>query len=117
MKKKLPVTIVELVIYILSGLMGLWGLTYLALGMACSFISHESDLYKADLHLKATTGQMGFLWQGLLVLGIAVLVGVVTLLITAKKSDREFEKSQRRAARLKKNNVVDAEVSEVKEGE
>ena len=58
---------------------------------------------------------MGFLYQGFLVLGIAIVVAVVFLLINAKKSDRDYEKAQRRAARLAKDNVVEAEVEPVNE--
>ena len=116
MKKKLPISIFELVVYTLSGLMGLWGLTYIALGVTCEFINYKTDLAVADAYLKGGTGNMGFLFQGFLVLGIAVLVAVVVLLINAKKSDRDFEKAQRRAARLsKENNVVDVEAQPVEE--
>ena len=114
MKKKLPVSIVELVIYSLAGLLGIWGLVYIALGVSCVYIDYKSALYEADLHLKETTGQLGFLLQGIIILASAVLVLVVTLLITAKKSDREFEKAQRRAARLAKGNApVDVEATPV----
>ena len=52
-------------------------------------------------------------------MGAATLVAVVILLINAKKSDRDLEKAQRRAARLKKKpeqeEIVDAEVAPVEE--
>ena len=117
MKKKLPISIFELVVYILAGLMGLWGLTYIALGISCEFISYKSALAEADAYLKAGTSGMGFLFQGFLVLGIAVVVSVIVLLITAKKSDRDYEKTQRRLARLSKDNapVVDTEATPVEE--
>ena len=115
--KKLPISIFELVVYSLAGLLGLWGLVYIALGISCEFISYKSALAEADAHLKATTGNMGFLFQGFLVLGIAVVVAVVVLLIFAKRTDRDYEKAQRRLARLSKDNnqVVDAEATPVEE--
>ena len=112
MKKKLPISIVELVIYCFAGLMGIWGLTYISLGIACEFINYKTALAQSNAAMLAGPVKMGFLYQGYLVLGIAVVVAVVTLLITAKKSDRDYEKAQRRAARLAKDNkpeVVDVE--------
>ena len=106
MKKKLPISIFELVTYIICGLLGLWGLTYISLGIAVVFISTETDLAKAN----DSFGDFGFLGQGIVILLVAVLVAVIVLLVNAKKSDRDFEKAQRRAARLAKvENVVDVE--------
>ena len=96
--KKMKITVFELVTYILAGLMGLWGLTYITFGVICNFISSKTGLAKANAHLQETTNNMGFLEQGLLVLTIAVVVAVIVLLVFAKTSDREFEKEQRRAA-------------------
>ena len=105
-KRKLPVSVFELVAYITTGLMGLWALTYICLGIACEFISSKSALYKANKSFS-----LSFLNQGLIILAVAVVAAVVVLLVNAKKSDRDFEKAQRRAARLAKDNkVIDAEV-------
>ena len=111
MKKKLPISIFELVAYSVLGLLGLWGLVYIALGVACEFVNYKSDLAVANDSLKETTANMGFLAQGFLIAGIALVVAVVILLIRAKNSDRDYEKAQRRAARLAKESpkVVDAE--------
>lgn len=113
-KVKLPISIFELVVYILSGLFIIWGITYLSLGVAVSFLHYKDALVIADKHLKETTGNMGFLLQGVLVLAIGVLVMVVVLLANAKKSDRDFEKQQRRAARMsaRRQEVIDAVVEE-----
>lgn len=114
MKKKLHFSIFELVSYIVAGLFALWGLTYISLGVASEYAGVKSALREADVHLKETTGNMGFLYQGLLVLFIGIAISVIVLLVFAKKSDRDFEKSQRRAARLKKQpEVVEATVEEV----
>ncbi len=118
MKKKLPISIVELVIYIVSALLAIWALTYIALGITVSFLRYDATLVFTDNSLKASTSGLGFLFQGYIILASAVLLSVVTLLVTAKKSDRDFEKAQRRAARLAKINnkpteeVVDVEATE-----
>lgn len=112
-EKKLKISIFELVAYIVIGLFSLWGVVYIFLGMSCSFISTSSAVYLADGKLRSTTNNMGFLSQGILILSIGIIVGVIILLIFAKKADRDFEKNQRRAARIaarkEEMNVVDVD--------
>ena len=111
--KKLPITIFEIIAYSLLLLLGLWALTYIGLGIACEFIRYDTGVAAANDKLN-----LGFLWEGLIILGSAALGAVVVLLIHAKRSDRDFEKAQRRAARLKKNptqEVVEAEVAPVED--
>ena len=111
MKKKLPLSIFEIVAYSILTLLGLWGLTYVVLGVVVEFLTFKDALYKTNEAL----GSLGFLYQGFIIIAVAVVVSVVILLINAKSSDRDYEKAQRRAARLAKdNNVVDAEATEVK---
>ena len=121
---KLPITIFELVVYILAGLMGIWGLVYISLAVAVNFVRYDNALIETDNHLKETTNNMGFLEQGILVLSIAVIVAVIVLLVNAKTSDRVFEKEQRRKqARFNRKNVatqqeeiiVEAETTPVEE--
>ena len=115
MKKKFPLTIFEIIAYTLLLLLGLWALTYIALGISCQFIRYDTVIAKANAKLN-----LGFLWEGLIILGAAVVAAVTVLLIFAKRADRDFEKAQRRAARLKKAptatpEVVEAEVAPVEE--
>ena len=113
MKKKLPLSIFEIVAYSVLALLGLWGLTYIVLGVCCEFISYKSALYQTN----QSFGSLGFLYQGFIIAGVALVVAVVILLIHAKQSDRDYEKAQRRAARLAKDPspVVDAEAKPVEE--
>ena len=115
MKNKVASKIFEIVAYSILGLLGLWGLVYICLGFACEFIRYDTAVAVANDKLN-----LGFLWEGLIILGVAVVAVVFVLCIYAKRSDRDFEKAQRRAARLKKNvssspEVVDAEVAPVSE--
>ena len=113
MKKKLPLTVFEIIAYTILLLLGLWALTYISLGIACQFIRYDTVLAEANAKLN-----LGFLWEGLIILGATVIAAVTVLLIFAKRADRDFEKAQRRAARIKKAptvEVVDAEVAPVKE--
>lgn len=111
-------SIFEIVAYSFLLLLGLWGLTYACLGFSCEFIRYDSGLNKANLVIEDKFG-LGFLWWGLIILGIAVVLAVIVLCIFAKRSDRDFEKAQRRAARLRKKpseeQVVDAEIAPVDE--
>lgn len=114
MKKKLKqLSIFEKIAYCLLLLLGLWGFIYTLLGFVCEFLSVNSGLRYANNYIKNVFGT-GFLTCGLIVLGVSVVAAVIVLLINAKKSDRDFEKAQRRAARLKKkpeSEVVDVESS------
>ena len=108
-------SIFEIVAYSVLLALGLWGFIYTILGFSCKFISVHTGLRKADAYLKSTFGT-GFLVCGLIVMGVAVVAAVIVLLVNAKKSDRDFEKAQRRASRLKKKpEVVDASSSPVEE--
>ena len=114
MKKKLPLTVFEIIAYTILLLLGLWALTYISLGIACQFIRYDTAVRVANDKLN-----LGFLWEGLMILGATVVGAVTVLLINAKKSDRDFEKAQRRAQRLIKKNptpeVVEAEVAPIEE--
>ena len=100
----------EIVAYSILCLLGLWGLAYTILGFVCEFLSNHSGLKEANAYIKSTFGT-GFLTCGLIVMGVSVVAAVIVLLVNAKKSDRDFEKAQRRAARLKKK--PEAEVVDV----
>ena len=80
----------------------------------------DNELLKAS-KAYADVFKMGFFEYGLIHVGVAWLFALVVLLIYSKKSDREFEKEQRRAALrasarksmgLEEDNVVEAEVTE-----
>lgn len=112
MKKKLPLSIFEIVAYSVLALLGIWGLVYIALGVSCEFISYKSALYITN----QSWGALGFMNQGFIICGVALVAAVIILLINAKSSDRDYEKAQRRAARLAKDSpVVDAEAKPVEE--
>lgn len=116
-KFKLPISIVELVVYTLSGLMAIWGLVYISLGISVNFLKYDDQLVKTNAALIAGTNGMGFLQQGILVLFVGVAVAVVFLLSYAKVADRQYEKEQRRAAARFNRKTNAAESQEVVEVE
>jgi len=96
----LNLTLFELVWYVLCLLMFLWGLTYIVLGLVAKFAPLSSDnneVLKAS-NAYAKVFKMGFFEYGLIHVGVAWLLALVVLLLFSKKSDREYEKEQRRAA-------------------
>ncbi len=117
MKKKLPLSIFEIVSYSILLLLGIWGLVYVILGITVEFGNYKDALVVYDKALKANTAGLGFLYQGFLIMGVAIVPAIIILLVFAKRSDRDFEKAQRRAARLAKSEtkVVEAEAEPVKE--
>ena len=116
-KKKLPISVFEIVWYSLTGAVGVWGLTYVVLGLVAQFYpgtNSNNPLKKASDVIAENFG-LGFLYWGLIILGIAVVAAVAVLCINAKTADREVEKATRRAARLAQvetpaPEVIDAEV-------
>ena len=93
--------IVELVAYIIAGLIGLWGLVYLVLGLIAENIdvlSSKNELLKASNTIKKLFG-MGFVGWGLTLMAIGAVIAIIFLAVNAKKSDREFDREARRAAR------------------
>lgn len=94
-KKK---SVFEIVWYSLTGLVALWGLTYVVLGIICSLIALDSPLAQANNAIVDEFG-LGFLYWGLIILVIASVAAIIVLLTFAKKVDRDFEKTQRRSLR------------------
>mgnify|MGYP004446330913 CR=1 FL=1 len=99
--KKAKIKPFELVCYIVFGIIAIWGVVEICLGIAGNYVGIGSAFKKACDQFKTLFG-LSFLGWGLLLLGIGVVGAVTVLCITAKTSDRDFEKAQRRAARLAK---------------
>lgn len=124
-KRKLPLHPFELVWYILTGLVGIWGLTYIVLGLVAQNLpitSEDKGLVKANVDF-AKTFKLDFFYWGLIILAIAAVAAVIVLLLFSNKVDRDYEKKVRRAQRIaqleaeenKEEGIIDAEVEPVKE--
>ena len=119
--KKLPVSIVEIVWYSLMGGLGLWGLTYIVLGLVAAYApipDADNKLVDGNNAIMKAFG-LGFFGWGLIILAIAAVGAVIALLLTSRKADREFEKSQRRAAirasARRMDNVDEEEIAKAQE--
>ena len=98
-QKKLKVSIFELVWYILTGGIAVWGLTFLTLGVIVRNLKSDTGLAKANAGWLAAM-KTDYFTSGIILLVTGVVLAVIVLLIFAKTADREVEKQQRRAARL-----------------
>lgn len=115
-KKKLPISVFELVMYIICAVFGLWGVTFISLGIAVNFVHYKSGLVEGNKVLADALGGLGFLNLGIIVLVVAVIVAAIVLLVNAKVADRVYEKEQRRkAARFNRKAAFSAEQETVVE--
>ena len=116
-KKKLPVSIFEIIWYSICALVILWGITYVVLGLVTKYNDIDA-LTKFDTNFKKTFGLSLYFW-GLIIVAIAVVSAVVVMLFYAKVFDKATEREARRSARLnaikKDNKVVDEQKAEVVE--
>lgn len=116
-KKKSKVAIFELASYIVSAVLGLWGVAEMVMGAVALSLPLNNQFRAANDTFKSLFG-LDMLYWGIILLVIGATIAVLTLIFYARTSDRDFEKNQRRAARLAKDNVkettVDAVVEEVK---
>ena len=103
-KNKTPLALhpAELVWYIICGLLALWGLTYIVLGLVAENLPITTDESAFALANKSFADTFGLDWLGwgLIILAIGALGAVIVLLALAGKTDREYEKTTRRAQRL-----------------
>lgn len=97
-KKKLPVSIFEIVWYIICALVIIWGLAYVSLALIDKYNDLDS-LHKFIINFKNTFGLSLYFW-GLIIIAIGVVAAVTVMVIFAKTYDRAADREQRRSARL-----------------
>lgn len=113
-KKKLPLSVFEIVWYTICILVGLWGLTYVVLFLVDKY-NNLSALHNFIIDFKSTFGLTLYYW-GLIIIAIAAIAAVIVLIAYAKVFDKAADREQRRSARLsalKKDNVVNNKPAEV----
>lgn len=110
-KKKLPLSIFEIVWYSICVLVMIWGLVYVILGLVDG-ANDLASLHKFMANFKKTFGLTMYFW-GLIIFAIGVVAGVTVMIIYAKTFDKAADREQRRSARLsalnKKEDKVVAE--------
>ena len=117
-KKKLPLSIFEIVWYSICVLVMIWGLVYVILGLVDG-ANDLTSLHKFMGNFKKTFGLDMYFW-GLIIFAIGVVAGVTVMIIYAKTFDKAADREQRRSARLsalnkKEDKVVDEQKPEVVE--
>ena len=111
-KKKLPVSLFELVWYPICALVILWGITYVVLGL----VNKYNDLSSLDTFCKGFKSlfKLDLYFWGLIIIAIGAIAGVVVMLFFAKTFDRAADREQRRSARLNALRKEEKVVAEVK---
>ena len=102
--------IIEIVVYSLFGSLAVWGLVYIVLGLLAANLpipDAENALRSGDAVIKSHFG-LGFFGWGLILFGVFASATAFSLVYFAKDVDKDYEKSQRRAARLRRNVVEEA---------
>ena len=115
-KKKLPLSIFEIVWYSICVLVMIWGLVYVILDLIDG-ANDLTDLHKFMANFKKTFGLSMYFW-GLIIIAIGVVAGVTVMILYAKTFDKAADREQRRSARLsainkKEEKVVDEQQPEV----
>ena len=105
-KKERKVSIFEIIWYSITGGIGLWGLTFIVLGVIARNLKSDAPLAKANAAWTKVM-KMGYFNYGMIILAVGVIAAIIVLLIKAKTADREVEKQQRRAARLAAASAVE----------
>ena len=113
-KKKLPVSLFELIWYPICAAVIIWGLTYVVLGLINQF-NDFSSLQAFANDFKANFKLDLYFW-GLIIIAIAVVAAVIVMIVFAKTFDKAADREQRRSARLnalkKEEKVVDEQQPE-----
>lgn len=118
-KKKKELTTFEKICYPVCCALILWGLTYTVLGLIADNLPVPSD----NNYLKQASDQiarlfgLGFFGWGLIIFSIGVVVATIVLLSYARNTDRDYERAQRRAARLARNRIGENETSQAAQPE
>ena len=117
-KKKLPLSIFEIVWYSICVLVMIWGLVYVILALIDG-ANDLTNLHKFMGNFKKTFGLDMYFW-GLIIFAIGVVAGVTVMIVYAKTFDKAADREQRRSARLsgitkKEDKVVAEQKPEVAE--
>ena len=117
-KKKLPISIFEIVWYSICVLVMIWGLVYVILSLVDKY-NDFTNLHTFMANFKKTFGLSLYFW-GFIIIAIGAVAGAVVMIISAKTFDKAADREQRRSARLsalnkKEEKVVDEQKPEVVE--
>ena len=97
-KKKLPLSLFEIIWYSICILVMIWGLVYVVLALIDG-ANDLTSLHKFMADFKKTFGLSMYFW-GLIICAIGVVAGVTVMIIYAKTFDKAADREQRRSARL-----------------
>ncbi len=91
-------TIFEITWYTICGVLAVWGLVYMILGMIANYTDVAGLIHFTNV-IKSNFGMNAFYW-GIMILAIAVIAFVIAILCVNRVVERESDKASRREARL-----------------
>ena len=102
------IKVVELVFYIISGILGLVGITSTVFGI----VGHHLSVPRADNWIVTAEDNivLDFRIWGIILIASAALIAVIILVIFAQGTDRAYEKTLRRQQRLTASQVSEMEI-------
>lgn len=100
MKKMKNISVGELVAYILSGLVALFGLTLAVLGIVARNLSDTSNALRTSEDGFTKVMSMNFSQFGALMIFVGAIIATITLVVVGKRVDVELEKRARRQQRM-----------------
>ena len=107
-KKKLPLSIFEIVWYSICVLVMIWGLVYVILALIDG-ANDLTSLHKFMGNFQKTFGLSMYFW-GLIIFAIGVVAGVTVMILFARTFDKAADREQRRSARLSALNKKEEKV-------
>jgi len=104
----------EIVGYCISGIVAIFGLVLVVLGIVernMDVTSSKNYLYQADQKVQTALSIKLSFWEwGLIFMAVGVIVAVIILCVFAKKADREVDRKLRRQARASSAIDINSEV-------
>ena len=104
----------ELVGYIISGIIAMFGLVLVVLGIVernMDVTTSKNYLYQADQKVQTALGIKLSFWEwGLIFMALGVIIAVIILCVFAKKADREVDRKLRRQQRASSAIDINSEV-------
>ena len=104
----------ELVGYAISGVIAMFGLVLVVLGIVernMSVSTEKNYLYQADQKVQTALSIKLSFWEwGLIFMALGVIIAVIILCVFAKKADREVDRKLRRQARASSAIDINSEV-------
>lgn len=93
----------ELAWYIAAGILLVWGLTFIVIGLIGDYypaLYSDNWVRTSENAWLTNWSNMGYFWWGMILAGVGVLMAVIVLTVSAREGEKDAERALRRAQRL-----------------